>query len=460
MNEALLSVLLCPCCGGRFRWEPVGAVPGWGALECRRRRHPVVEEIAVLRQGPAASAALEAIERGDLGGALGAALAAAPSSAAGRLLGGLGAYLLRGSSLTPLAAARLGAKLYGDAAPPTFRAQNRALFGRGPRGEPTAADGFARQRSDPAFVAAEALAVALLPRKEPALDLACGVGHLSASLTEASDGSLVAGIDSAFPALLLARRFVAPQAALICADADMPLPFRDGAFGLVMCSGAFLGFPYLPMAAREIARVLSATGGVACLTHLPGRDAVVDGPAGLGLSPEDYPDALAPLAVSFAGESEVLATALGEGRSTVGLSAAPSELPASARLVAVGGDSAPRELTFEGPVPPVTVGPMVWNPLYEAPRVDAAEGLRVLARSPYRYPDEPASGTIPGLLPETVRLPLAFEDPGYVAETAPDLLASLLSQRVVLTLPAGMVEPGRALPKRPGRSGHERGSPS
>jgi len=453
VNETLLSILVCPRCGGGFRWEPAGPAPGWGVLACRRHRYPVLEEIPVLRAGGSAEAAIEAIERGDPAGALGATLGAAPGARADRLLGGLGAYLLRGSTFSPLAAARMGARLHGDSAPASFRAQNRVLLGRGPRGSPSAAEGFALERSDPSFVVAEGLAGALLPREKAVLDLACGVGHLAASLGELAEGRLVAGLDALFPALLLARRFVSPHAALVCADAGAPLPFRDGSFGMVICAGGFLDLPFLPAAAREVARVLSARDGVACLTHLPGPAS-----AAPALSPEYYLEALAPLAVSFVDEREALASLVGSGRRAASPVADPAELRASLRLVAVGGSAPPREIAIEGPVLPVAVGPIVWNPLYEKSSVDAAEGMRVLARSSFRYPSETEAGPLPGLLPESVRLPLALENPAYAAETAPELLSSLLAQRVALTLPAGMAEAGGPSQRGGGGSTRQRRS--
>ncbi len=455
MNETLLSLLVCPRCGGGFRWEPAGGAPGWGLLACRRHRYPVIEEIPILRAGGAAEAAVAAIERGDPAGALGATLRAAPGARADRLLGGLGAYLLGGAALSPLAAARMGAKLHGDSAPGSFRAQNRMLFGRGPRGAPSTAEGFALHRSDPTFVAAEGLAGRLLPREGAVLELACGVGHLAASLGELAEGRLVAGLDPLFPALLLARRFVSPHAALVCADAGTPLPFRDDSFGMVICAGAFLDLPFLPAAAREIARVLPARGGVACLTHLPGLASAA--PAS---SPEDYVEALAPLAVSFADERELLASLVGAGRRAVPFAADPTELSAALRLVAVGGGAPPREIAIEGPVLPVAVGPIVWNPLYGKSSVDAAEGMRVLGRSSFRYASETEAGALPGLLPESVRLPLPLESPAYAALTAPDLLASLLAQRVALTLPAGMAEADDPPAGGGGRRTRRRGSPS
>jgi SAM-dependent methyltransferase len=367
-------------------------------------------------------------------------LAATRSAPADRLLSRLRAYLLPGSSELPPAASRLGAKLRGDAAPASFRAQSRELFGRGPRGAPATEEHYAVRRSDPSFVVAEALASALLPPRGAVLDLGCGAGHLTASLGELALGRLVVALDELFPALLLARRFVAPHASLVCADAGAPLPFRDGAFAMVIGCDTRFDLPYLPLAAREMARVVSADAGVACLTHLPNGGVRHADAGSQPLLPGEYAEALAPLRVAFCDEREILAAALGSGRRTVGFSHDPARLDAAPDLVAVGGTGAPVTIAIEGPVLPVPVGPTVWNPLYHEQPVDAAEGMRVLGRSPFRYPSETEAGPFPGLLPETVRVPLTFQDPAASAEAAPDLLRTLLAERVVVTLPAGMVE--------------------
>ena len=440
VNEPLLSVLSCPRCGGRFRWEPLGSTPGWGVVACRLHRYPVLQDIVVLKEDPHTEAALRAIERDDPARALGTVLAATHSTAADRLLGRLRAYLFRGPIIPPLAVARMSARLHSDRAPTSFGRQVHELFGRRPWGTPATAEYFRFRRSDPTFVAAEALSAALLPLRGALLDLACGAGHLAASLGELAAGRLVVGLDTLFPALLLARRFVSPDAALVCADAGSPLPFADGAFGMVVCSDAFFDLPHLPMAAREIARVLSATGGVACLPHLHNAEIPHEYSGRQPLTADDYAEVLAPLRGGFADERAILAAALAAGPRSAAFSRSPSALATAPDLAAVGGPGAPKAVEFRGPVLPVAVGPVVWNPLYERTGVDAAEGMSVLTRSPFRYTSESESGPFPGILPDSVRVPVTLEDPSAAGEAASDLLRELLAQRVALTLPAGMLD--------------------
>jgi hypothetical protein len=66
--------------------------------------------------------------------------------------------------------------------------------------------------------------------------------------------------------------------------------------------------------------------------------------------------------------------------------------------------------------------------------------MSVLTRSPFRYTSESESGPFPGILPDSVRVPVTLEDPSAAGEAASDLLRELLAQRVALTLPAGMLD--------------------
>lgn len=76
-----------------------------------------------------------------------------------------------------------------------------------------------------------------LPAGGPVLDLASGCGHLGHTLS--AQGRDVVGLDQNAHQAWLARHYVAPGAAFVCADADAPLPFHDGAFASAFCSDAF-----------------------------------------------------------------------------------------------------------------------------------------------------------------------------------------------------------------------------
>ena len=107
-----------------------------------------------------------------------------------------------------------------------------------------------------------ALAGEAAPRARAVLDVGCGTGRLLADLTapgRARPGLRAAGLDLA-PGMCAAARAAAPAAAIAAGDAEA-LPFRDGAFDLVVSTSTFQWLPRLEPALRECARVL-APGGV------------------------------------------------------------------------------------------------------------------------------------------------------------------------------------------------------
>jgi SAM-dependent methyltransferase len=101
----------------------------------------------------------------------------------------------------------------------------------------------------------------LLP--EPAgltLDLGCGEGRMGRVLL--SRGYRVAGVDAAPTMVRLAAGHETPEPAVL-ADAAA-LPFRDGAFGLVVAYMSLHDMDRMPEAVAEAARVLER-GGRLCL---------------------------------------------------------------------------------------------------------------------------------------------------------------------------------------------------
>lgn len=116
----------------------------------------------------------------------------------------------------------------------------------------------------------------------PVLDLACGYGHLGHTL--AAQGRAVVGIDQNVHQAWLARHYVAPGAAFVCADADRPLPLRDGAAGSAFCSDAF---HYVRDKAACLAELDRATAGGPVLLATVGN-ALVGEPDGHELTPDGY----------------------------------------------------------------------------------------------------------------------------------------------------------------------------
>jgi SAM-dependent methyltransferase/uncharacterized protein YbaR (Trm112 family) len=124
-------------------------------------------------------------------------------------------------------------------------------------------DYFRYRFSDLSYLASAALLTPLA--KGPVLDLGCGAGHLLRVLAARIPGELMVGLDLNFSLLYLARRFLAPAALLVCADASLPLPFVDGAFEASVCADVY---QYLPDPARTSVEMLRITRGPIVLSHL------------------------------------------------------------------------------------------------------------------------------------------------------------------------------------------------
>ncbi|GEM_PF-5101440 len=423
--HAWLPRLRCPCCGGEF--SPVD-LPAGGALACRRRRWPVVSGIVVLREGSATDRALGALGAGDEEAAAAILAGADLRSRADRVLERLAGRLLRRPPGAGRAARRVRRRLR-RAARGGFPAAVRELFGRPPWPVPAFADYLLRRRSDPTFVAAEALAALVGPGEGPVLDLGCGVGHLLVSLAALGAGPL-AGVDALFPVLLLARRHLVADALLVCADAGGPLPFADGTFARVHVVDAFFDFPSLPGAAREVRRVLAGEG-TAVLSHLHNRLQPHLYAGRSPLAPGEWMDALAPLSPRLLDEREIVKVAAGGGELVPGTD--PDAFRASPDLSALGG-RVPGTLRAEEPLLPAPAGPWRLSPEYVA---NESEGEWILRRAGRPFISEEEAGSFPGILPAEARVPrdLPEELGGPVL---PDSLVPLAAARVVLPVPPGL----------------------
>lgn len=234
----MIPPLACPRCGADLREDG------------RRRRcpcgsYPVVEGIPVLTD--------EARDRDPDLGTLLARHRPPPRTRAGSLL----RRLFPGAARLARAATRPGATFL-DAAARLGRASDL--------------DYFRYRFSDPSYVASCAF---LAPLTEgPVLDLCCGAGHVTRALVRKLPGAAVVGLDLNFSLLFLARRFVAPEAPLVCADAAGRLPFRDGAFAAAVCADAFY---FLRDRARAAAELLRVTRGPILVPHL--QDPAFRGPS-------------------------------------------------------------------------------------------------------------------------------------------------------------------------------------
>lgn len=115
-------------------------------------------------------------------------------------------------------------------------------------------DYFRYRFSDLSYLSTSALLTPLT--QGPILDLGCGAGHLVSALFRRIPRAMIVGLDLNFALLYLARRFLAPSALFVCADASRRLPFRDGAFEAAICADTFVYLPDRAAAAQELLRTV------------------------------------------------------------------------------------------------------------------------------------------------------------------------------------------------------------
>jgi predicted TPR repeat methyltransferase len=109
-------------------------------------------------------------------------------------------------------------------------------------------------------------------RARRALDIGCGAGLSTAALSALADGRV--GIEPV-ATMLRHRGEVAPGARFVVGRAE-ELPFADHCFELVTAAGA-LNYADLDTALPEVARVLSASGGLLIYDFSGGRRLARDG---------------------------------------------------------------------------------------------------------------------------------------------------------------------------------------
>lgn len=106
------------------------------------------------------------------------------------------------------------------------------------------------------------------PGARRVLDVGAGTGALLARLLAARPGLSACAVDLA-PGMCGTARVAAPGAAVSAADAEA-LPFRDGAFDLVVTTSTLQWLPRVSPALEEARRVL-APGGVLCVALFGAR---------------------------------------------------------------------------------------------------------------------------------------------------------------------------------------------
>jgi SAM-dependent methyltransferase len=115
------------------------------------------------------------------------------------------------------------------------------------------ADYFAHRWSDPTFVSGLALLEYHLPPSAKTIgELACGIGHYLREFQ--TRGIATVGADVVYSKLWLARKFVAPNARLVCLNANYDFPFANKSFDAWFCHDAFYFLPEKKRVADELKR--------------------------------------------------------------------------------------------------------------------------------------------------------------------------------------------------------------
>jgi SAM-dependent methyltransferase len=113
----------------------------------------------------------------------------------------------------------------------------------------------------PRHLVALGAVAAARPGPEPVVEVGCGAGHLTPQLQALLAPRRYVAVERDLDLLWVARRFFAPAADHVCADATA-LPFADRAFGLAVAVDVLSFVEAKAAAARELRRVLGPEGGV------------------------------------------------------------------------------------------------------------------------------------------------------------------------------------------------------
>ena len=426
---ALIDRLQCPDCGGALALAPApqpdGLLGACGVLRCGCAAYPLLDGVPILSRGPLAHRSI-----GD-----DRVVAAGPSAAevvaqveAGRALDALAELLT--FPVCPWPLNRVGALRRLSLREPQHRSGRawrrrrvRRMLAR--RASLTAEDWFRAfywhapvpfdpfnyflfRFGQPRHLATLGALAAVPPSEVPLLELMCGHGHFLH--TVAAGGQPAIGLDQNVHQAWVARHYVAPGAAFVCADASRPLPFRDGALGAVLCADALY---YLHDKAALVREVERAATGPFVLASL--RNARVGEPEAAALPPEGYTALLDGWTWAAWTEADVLDRYF--ERRGPDLDASSDDLDGDPWLYAFATRGA-RPPTARWEAPPHAAGVPTLNPLYERD----GDRLRLRMPSPWYATENAAQSRY---LPESV----AADAPGLAARA------------VVLGLPSAYLSP-------------------
>ena len=450
MSFALLKSIYCPFCSGDLKSADIGD-EGFDVLTCHCSEYPIVAGIPILKRGVVGNSNETAHDVSSMiknrryrEALLSMIMPPAPASPS------LAPAWIR--SLPSLKGIRRLKSLAHERGTGRWREQV-AGFLTEPRDQVTACDFldlyyhrsgfktddgydyFALRFGQPRHLVALSFATLIDKPRKPLLDLACGYGHLTWSLTRRAQGQPVIGIDQTFPGLYLAKTIIAPDAEYVCCAADGPLPFPDGFFAATFCSDAFHYFVNKMATMRELKR-LTRQDGLIILVWI--HNVLWRRPHdGLPLSPEAYQRLVADMPHRLLADNDVLARYLKKQGPSLTCSAGIDELAREPLLSIVVSHR--QEVfrdygSFENW--PHGEGRLTLNPLYRVEdRGDSHKDLRLHRRFPSDfYIDDHAQSK--EYLPETVEVPSQVLADLGKGQRTPDV-EKLVGQFVALGVPRG-----------------------
>jgi SAM-dependent methyltransferase len=424
-----LALLRCPFCGGDLDADAGAAArPGEiesGVLRCACGEVPVLGGIPIFKRegrldlmrqsrdepssrGPEIAHLLDLIRSGRASEAL--ALALLPP---GRGI----ERLLRGVEVLPASWQGRARHSLEDAWARQARGEIGPLISPDAAAQTTARDAFDRYYSgarrselhdhffhrfaEPRHLTTLSLATLLWDDPGPGLDLACGFGHTLHVLTSRRPDRTWIGLDRNFFELYVARRWVAPGAEYICADADGSLPFASSIFSGILCADAFHYFLRKRACASEMRRV-SMRDGTIVLARV--GNALREPREGYELRPETYRELFPGAQVRVVCDGELLERYIDGQGPNLSRDADPAAL-VNEKWVSLIVCQDPRLFREHGPfaVWPHGLGRLALNPLY-VPESGGRDGLRAFAlRLPSKYFEE-ENGRCRSYMPDHVLL--------------------------------------------------------
>ncbi|PYR31673.1 MAG: hypothetical protein DMF90_25165 [Acidobacteria bacterium] len=153
----------------------------------------------------------------------------------------------------------------------------------------------------------------MLERRQRAIDICGGSGHLTRSLLDLSSEAPILA-DLYFAKLWLARRFTAPGCEPICCDANSPMPFARGAFGLALCSDAFQYIWTKRLFVAELSRLVAGRDPAAVVIGHTHNQLTWSPSHGQPLTPAGYANLFETLTPRLYGEAGLFADVVRVGR--------------------------------------------------------------------------------------------------------------------------------------------------